>query len=94
MSISTVGELASKVHASVRTLEQGFRKHMDTSPMAYLRRTRLQRAHRDLQLADPSATTVRRTANLWGFQHLGRFAQCYRDVFGELPVETLRRTRR
>jgi AraC-like DNA-binding protein len=94
MSISTVGELAGKVHASVRTLEQGFRKHLDTSPMAYLRRTRLHRAHRDLQLADPAATTVRRTANHWGFQHLGRFAQCYRDVFGELPVETLRRTRR
>lgn len=94
MSICTVGELASKVHTSVRTLEQGFRRHLDTSPMAYLRRARLDRARRDLQRGDPLATTVRRTANRWGFRHLGRFAQCYREVFGELPAETLRGTHR
>lgn len=94
MSISTISELSNRVYSSVRSLEEGFRKHLDTSPMAYLRQTRLARAHSDLQLADPSTCTVRRIANRWGFQHLGRFAQYHRDVFGELPAETLRSTRR
>jgi AraC-like DNA-binding protein len=94
MSISTVGELASRVHTSVRSLEHGFRTHLDTSPMAYLRQTRLTRAFRELQVADPSTYTVRGIANRWGFQHLGRFARCYYEAFGELPAETLRAVRR
>jgi AraC-like DNA-binding protein len=94
MSISTVGELASRVHTSVRSLEQGFRTHLDTSPMAYLRRTRLTHAFRDLQVADPSTCTVRGIASRWGFRHLGRFARCYHEAFGEFPAETLRSVRR
>ncbi|MFF0501954.1 AraC family transcriptional regulator [Nocardia aobensis] len=94
MSINTVGELANRVHTSVRSLEQGFRTHLETTPMTYLRRSRLAHARRDLQLATPSNCTVRRIANRWGFQHLGRFARCYREAFGELPAETLRSGRR
>ncbi len=94
MSVGTVVELANLVHTSVRSLEQGFQKYLGTSPMAYLRQARLSCAHRDLQLADPATSTVRRTANSWGFQHLGRFAKCYRDAYGELPAETLRSARR
>ncbi|MEV0685330.1 AraC family transcriptional regulator [Nocardia sp. NPDC050378] len=94
MSINTVGELANRVHTSVRSLEQGFRTHLDTTPMTYLRRTRLAHAHRELQVAASSNCTVRRIAHRWGFQHLGRFARCYREAFGELPAETLRSGRR
>ena len=31
------------------------------------------------------------TALGWGFSHFGRFAQLYRERFGERPSETLRR---
>jgi transcriptional regulator GlxA family with amidase domain len=27
----------------------------------------------------------------WGFEHMGRFAQGYRELFGERPSETIRR---
>jgi AraC family ethanolamine operon transcriptional activator len=29
----------------------------------------------------------------WGFFHLGRFSQYYRDLFGEHPIEALRRAK-
>lgn len=93
MSIGSIGELADSVHISVRTLEQGFRRHLDTSPHAYLRGVRLQRARQDLLAGDPAEHTVAQVAYRWGFHHLGRFAQTYRSRFGELPAATLRSKR-
>jgi len=90
LAFTTVGELADRVHSSVRALEEGFRKHLDTTPMAYLRQVRLTRVHSELRMADPTTNTVARIANRWGFKHLGRFASVYRDCFGELPAETLK----
>ena len=54
----TVSSIAARSHASVRSLQQGFRRHLDTSPMAYLRDVRLRRAHQSLLEADPSTTSV------------------------------------
>ena len=42
---------------------------------------RLDRAHRELQAADPSVDTVMAIAGRWGFGHAGRFSSMYkRDV--------------
>jgi len=41
-----------------------------------------------------NATSVTNEAARWGFLHFGRFAQEYRALFGELPSETLRRSRK
>jgi AraC-like DNA-binding protein len=90
MAFTTVGDLAKRVHASVRALEEGFKKHLDTTPMAYLRQVRLSRVHSELRFADPTTNTVGRIATRWGFRQLGRFASVYRDCFGELPAETLK----
>ncbi|GAA4559429.1 AraC family transcriptional regulator [Pseudonocardia xishanensis] len=92
LSVDTVGQLAAAVHVSVRALEEGFRKHLGTPPMAYLRKVRLARVHDDLIVGDPQERTVASIARSWGFTHLGRFAQIYRERYGELPAETLRRT--
>lgn len=94
MAISTVGELAAHAHVSVRSLEEGFQRYLGTTPMAYLRRVRLTRIHAELSLADPVEQTVAAVAQRWGFRHLGRFAQIYREQFGELPVQTLKTSSR
>jgi AraC-like DNA-binding protein len=59
------------------------------TPTEYLRRTRLERAHRDLLDGEDSVTGI---ALRWGFPHLSRFADAYRRQYGVLPSDT-RRTR-
>jgi transcriptional regulator GlxA family with amidase domain len=89
----TVSTLAARSHVSVRSLQEGFRRHLDTTPMAYLRNVRLERAHHALQQSDPSMTAVSAIAYEWGFTNLGRFAALHTARYGETPKVTLRRTR-
>lgn len=87
----TVSVIASRSHASVRSLQQGFRRHLNMSPMAYLREVRLRRAHQDLLEADPTTTSVATIAYQWGFTNLGRFAAAHTSRYDEPPATTLRR---
>jgi len=86
-----VADLAGLCGVSARTLQDAFHRELGTTPLAEVRRARLERARRDLVAADPLATTVTVVAARWGFFHLGRFAQAYRDRFHELPSQTLAR---
>jgi AraC-like DNA-binding protein len=87
---TTVG-LSAEVHLSVRALQEGFKRDLGMSPLAYLRLVRLRRAHRVLEQATPESTTVAAVALGLGLLHMGRFAASYRRAFGEMPSETLRR---
>jgi AraC-like DNA-binding protein len=83
-------EIAAAARLGPRALQEAFRRHRGTTPTAYLRRVRLERAHRDLQGADPTAgATVAAIATRWGFAHHGRFAALYRNEYGGAPSETL-----
>jgi AraC-like DNA-binding protein len=87
----TVADLARIANMSVRSLQEGFRRHVGSAPMTYLQSVRLDRAHESLRRADPGRLTVSAAAHRWGFAHLGRFASAYRLRFGESPSETLRK---
>jgi AraC-like DNA-binding protein len=89
----TVSSIAKRSHTSVRALQEGFRRHLGMSPMAYLRLVRMRRAHQALLEADSSVASVAPIAYRWGFTNLGRFAAAHAARYGELPVETLRRKR-
>lgn len=86
----TIVELAAYAGVSIRSLFAGFRNFRGTSPIAYLRSVRLQRAQEDL-IAAERHETVTNIAVRWGFTHLGRFTAAYKRKFGELPSETLQR---
>jgi transcriptional regulator GlxA family with amidase domain len=63
----TTSTLARQCHVSVRTLQEGFQRHLGMmSPMAYVRVVRLRRAQRDLRSADPFHSTVSAIAHRWG----------------------------
>lgn len=82
--------MAAAAHVTPRALQYAFARHLQTTPMAYLRRVRLDAAHRDLQGADPrGGDTVTSIAARWGFAHPGRFAVAYRDAYGRSPSRTL-----
>jgi AraC-like DNA-binding protein len=86
----TPADLARRVSISVRSLQEGFHRRVDASPMAYLRELRLTRVREELKACSPDSTTVTEVAGRWGFVHLGRFASAYRRKFGEPPSATLR----
>lgn len=86
----TVEDIAEAVGISVRALQEGFRRFLDTTPMNHVRDVRLGRIRAELAVADPTCTTVSDIATRWGFLHAGRFAVLYRRRFGESPSATLR----
>lgn len=86
----TVDDVARATGVSVRGLQSAFRRHLDTTPMEFLRGVRLERAHAELVGADPSTTTVAQVAHRWGFTHVGRFAAHHRARYGSSPSESLR----
>jgi AraC-like DNA-binding protein len=87
-----LSDIAAAVHVTPRALQYVFRRHLEMSPMEYLRRVRLDHAHRQLSHSDPRSTTVRHIAGQWGFAHTGRFSALYRRTYGHSPSETLRRS--
>ncbi|MFD4600415.1 AraC family transcriptional regulator [Streptomyces sp. NPDC058464] len=87
----TVAALAACASLSPRALQEGFRRHLDMTPMEFVRSVRLARAHEALTQADPhSGTNVADIAHQWGFGNLGRFARDYQRRYGRLPSRTLR----
>lgn len=86
----TVTDVADAAGTNARALRAAFRRHLDTTPTAYLRRARLEAAHHDLQTTDPTGgDTVAAIAARWGFARSDRFAAAYRQVFGVTPDHTL-----
>jgi AraC family ethanolamine operon transcriptional activator len=90
----SIPELCGKLRVSHRTLHHAFVKVAGVGPHAYFLRQRLNAARHQLAQAHPSRATVTNVALELGFTELGRFAQRYRDFFGENPSQTLQRSPR
>lgn len=76
---------------SERALQYAFKEAMGLTPLAYLTRVRLHRAREALLAGTHGTTTVSVEALKWGFWHFGEFSRAYKNCFGELPSDTLRR---
>jgi AraC-like DNA-binding protein len=87
----SVTDLCRATAVSERTLEYAFREAMGLTPVAYLIRLRLHRVREGLLAGTHGTTTVTTEAVNWGFWHFGEFSRAYKDCFGELPSDTLRR---
>jgi AraC-like DNA-binding protein len=86
----TPADIAAACFVTIRAVQVAFRRHLDTTPTDYLRRVRLDRAHRDLLAADPSHETLTAVALRWGFPSPSRFTAAYRRAYGVTPSRTLR----
>jgi AraC-like DNA-binding protein len=89
----TIEELASQTNVSIRALYAAFKKSRGYSPMTFAKTVRLRRA-KQMLLEPNQRTSVSAVASKCGLGNLGHFARDYREMFGELPSETLSRTRR
>jgi AraC family transcriptional regulator, ethanolamine operon transcriptional activator len=86
-----VTDLCKAAAVSERALEYAFKDVLGMSPMSYLQRLRLHRVRQALRAGTHATTTVSAEALNWGFWHFGDFSKAYRNCFGELPSDTLRR---
>lgn len=71
-------------------LFEAFRKYFALSPMAYLKKYRLNAVRQDI-LEQGLARNISEIAMGWGFTHMGRFSAEYRKLFDEAPSATLQR---
>lgn len=86
-----VADIARAASVSIRAIQLAFRRHLDTTPLGYLRRVRLECARRELrESATDGGRTVTAVAARWGYARPARFAARYRVAFGETPSATLR----
>jgi AraC-like DNA-binding protein len=86
----TLSEIAAASGVGARGLQAAFLQHQDTTPTAYARRVRMERAHRQLQAADPAGSgTVADIAAQWGFGDPRRFAGDYQETYHRPPSHTL-----
>ncbi|MGJ4944906.1 helix-turn-helix transcriptional regulator [Bradyrhizobium sp. HKCCYLS1011] len=85
----TLSEVADATGIGVRSLQYGFRRFRNTTPLAYLREIRLEAVQ--AELASPlNLLPIKDVALKWGFTHMGHFAARYRAAYGETPSETAR----
>jgi AraC-like DNA-binding protein len=88
----TIEILSEAINASTRSIFKTFADYRGYSPMEFLRKVRLRQAR--AMLLNPNAvTTVTAVGLACGFVNLGHFARYYQANFGELPSETLTRSK-
>lgn len=85
-------DLERAVGISRERLYRDFRQTYQCTPMSYFRNLRFQ-AVRERLLEAPLTANVSSIALDCGFTQLGRFAREYQERFGELPSDTLRKTK-
>jgi transcriptional regulator GlxA family with amidase domain len=83
----TLAEAAACAGCSVRALQLAFRSCRGMTPMAALRRIRLEAAR--AALAD-GPTSIGAIAAAYRFTNPGRFARLFKEVFGQSPSELRR----
>ncbi len=88
----TVADLCRELNVSRRTLQYSFQDVLDLNPVSFLRAKRLNGARSELR-RKPERESVADIAARWGFWHLSHFAADYKSMFGELPSETVNKTR-
>ena len=86
----SVLDLCARLRVSRRTLQASFQSEAGIGPLEYQRNLRLNAVRRRLGQTTAQALPVGDAAAEMGFFHLSHFARHYRELFGELPSDTLR----
>jgi AraC-like DNA-binding protein len=89
ISLATLSELCG---VSVRTLQNGFKQFLQQAPVEYIRDRRLAVIHDSLKQGR-DGETVTDILLRHGINSFGHFSSAYRQRYGCLPSDTLRRHR-
>ena len=86
-SLSNVATAAGMNH---RSLQRYFQSIYGVTPHVWFRCMKLNAVRRELRQSSGTTVRIGDIAARWGFLHFGRFAEDYRQLFGERPKDTLR----
>src|SRR5690606_42081264 len=83
ISVDTLQQLAG---VSKSKLYEEFQAYYGTSPLAYLKKYRLQQIYNSLCTTEPGKRiSLSQLAFKWAFNHLRRFSPDYHEEFGDKP---------
>ena len=86
----TLQQIYNGLQVNERTIRMAFKKLYGLSPKQYLHAYRLGRIHQALIHEEKDNTRVIDLAYDNGLFHLGRLSRDYKEIFGELPSDTLK----
>jgi AraC-like DNA-binding protein len=89
----TIEAIANAAGCGIRALQLAFRQFRDTTPMAALRRIRLEAARAEVLRPDQDQSLARIAAE-HGFSNPSRFAQLFQRAYGVYPSESLQTRRK
>lgn len=86
----SLSDLAAVTGMNHRTLQRCFLSIYGVTPHVWFRSMKLNAVRRELRRSSGTKVRISDIAARWGFLHFGRFAEDYRQLFGERPKDTLR----
>lgn len=82
----SLGDIARAAGTTPRAVEIAFRRHLDSDPLAELRRVRLAEAHRELEDAQRvDRGVLAEVASRWGYPEVDRFVAEYTAAYRRPP---------
>jgi AraC-like DNA-binding protein len=90
--LSSVQEVADKVYTSPRNLQLTFKKHRNYTPMQFLKLRKLHKARKNILSNHLPNSTVKEIALGVGMFDLHRFSKYYSEIFGENPIQTIKKS--
>jgi len=86
-----LAEICAALDVPTGVLRLACEEQLGMGPTEYVSRRQMQLVHRALLNGNPGPANISAIARRHGLRSLGRFADDYRAIYGELPSETLRR---
>ena len=86
-----IDDLKNLLFTSKTVLSKSVRDATGLSPISFIKRLRLEQIRTKLILHEELPLSIESLANAYGFKSRGHFSRYYRDVYGELPSETVKR---
>jgi len=86
-----LADICAALGVSQRSLGECCKRHLGMGPSSYRRLRAMQQVYRALRNGTANGASVSEIARQHGFRQLGRLANDYRALYGELPSATLRR---
>lgn len=90
----TIDDLCLILRVKRRTLNHAFARVLGITPITYMRNVKLHRIRDEILNAPNEIISISQLATKWGFWHMSLFSRYYRKLFGEVPIDTLQRSRR